>query len=46
MFVSITAQRFDLTLGVQRDFNLRRLGMLTLDVRCVDILIALPLQHN
>jgi hypothetical protein len=34
----ITAQRFDLTLGVQRDFNLRRLGMLTLDVRCVDIL--------
>ena len=35
---SITAQRFNLTLGVQRDFNLRRLGMLTLDVRCVDIL--------
>ncbi len=35
---SITAQRFDLTLGVQRDFNLRRLGMLTFDVRCVDIL--------
>ncbi len=35
---SITAQRFDLTLGVQRDFNLRRLGMLTLDVRCVDVL--------
>jgi len=35
---SITAQRFDLTLGVQRDFNLRRLGQLTLDVRCVDIL--------
>ena len=35
---SITAQRFDLTLGVQRDFNLRRLGMLTLDVRCTDIL--------
>ena len=26
---SITAQRFNLTLGVQRDFNLRRLGMLT-----------------
>jgi len=35
---SITAQRFDLTLGMQRDFNLRRLGMLTLDVRCVDVL--------
>ena len=35
---SITAQRFDLTLGAQRDFNLRRLGMLTLDVRCVDVL--------
>ena len=35
---SITAQRFDLTLGVQRDFNLRRLGMLTLDVRCTDVL--------
>ena len=35
---SITAQRFDLTLGVQRDFNLRRLGTLTLDARCVDIL--------
>ena len=34
---SITAQRFNLTLGVQRDFNLRRLGQLTLDVRCVDI---------
>jgi hypothetical protein len=34
----ITAQRFDLTLGVQRDFNLRRLGQLTLDVRCYDIL--------
>ena len=35
---SITSQRFDLTLGVQRDFNLRRLGMLTLDVRCTDVL--------
>ena len=35
---SITAQRFDLTLGVQRDFNLRSLGQLTLDVRCVDVL--------
>jgi hypothetical protein len=34
---SITAQRFNLTLGVQRDFNLRRLGQLTLDVRCVDL---------
>ena len=37
-YFSITAQRFNLTLGVQRDFNLRRLGMLTLDVRCVDVL--------
>ena len=35
---SITAQRFNLTLGVQRDFNLRRLGTMTLDVRCVDVL--------
>ena len=35
---SITARRFDLTLGVQRDFNLRRLGQLTLDMRCVDVL--------
>ncbi|MBR2776012.1 MAG: outer membrane beta-barrel protein [Prevotella sp.] len=35
---SITAQRFNLTLGVQRDFNLRCLGQLTLDVRCVDVL--------
>jgi len=35
---SITAKRFDLTLGLQRDFNLRRLGQLTLDVRCVDVL--------
>ncbi len=34
----ITAQRFNLTLGVQRDFNLRHLGQLTLDVRCVDVL--------
>ena len=34
---SISAQRFNLTLGVQRDFNLRRLGQLTLDVRCADI---------
>ena len=35
---SITAQRFNLTLGVQRDFNFRRLGTMTLDVRCVDVL--------
>ena len=35
---SITAQRFVLTLGVQRDFNLRRLGQLTADLRCVDVL--------
>ena len=35
---SITAQRFNLTLGVQRDFNLRRLGTLTADLRCVDVL--------
>ena len=34
----VTAQRFDLTLGVQRDFNLRRLGTLTADLRCYDIL--------
>ena len=34
---NITSQRFNFTLGVQRDFNLRRLGQLTLDVRCVDI---------
>ena len=34
---SITAQRFNLTLGVQRDISLRRLGQLTLDVCCVDI---------
>ena len=34
---SITAQRFNLSLGVQRDFNLRRLGQLTLDVRCTDV---------
>ena len=35
---SITAHRFNLTLGVQRDFNLRCLGTLTADLRCVDIL--------
>ena len=34
---SVTAQRFHLTLGVQRDFNLHHLGQLTLDVRCIDI---------
>ena len=34
----ITAQRFNLTLGVQHDFNLRRLGTLTADLRCYDIL--------
>ena len=34
---SINTQRFNFTLGVQRDFNLRRLGQLTLDVRCVDL---------
>ncbi len=35
---SITAHRFNLSLGIQRDFNLRRLGTLTADLRCVDIL--------
>ena len=35
---SITARRFNLTLAVQRDFNLRRLGMLTADLRCYDVL--------
>ena len=35
---SITAQRFNFSLGVQRDINLRRLGTLTLDLRCVDVL--------
>ncbi|MBR2205390.1 MAG: TonB-dependent receptor [Prevotella sp.] len=33
----IISNRFNVELGVQRDFNLRRLGLLTLDVRCVDI---------
>ena len=33
----ITSNRFSAELGIQRDFNLRRLGQLTLDVRCVDI---------
>ncbi len=36
--ISIIAQRFNLTLGIQRDFNLRRLGTLTADLRCYDIL--------
>ena len=40
---SITAQRFNLTLGVLRDFRLRgfgipNLGTLTADLRCVDVL--------
>ena len=34
---SIISNRFNVELGIQRDFNLRRLGQLTLDVRCVDI---------
>ena len=33
----IISNRLNVELGVQRDFNLRRLGLLTLDVRCVDI---------
>ena len=33
----ITSQRFSTTLGVQRDFNLGRLGSLTADVRCYDV---------
>ena len=33
----IISNRFNVELGIQRDFNLRRLGTLTLDVRCVDI---------
>ncbi len=33
----IISNRFNVELGIQRDFNLRRLGLLTLDVRCVDI---------
>ena len=66
---SITAQRFNFTLGVQRDFNLRsskrhrarsngrvateegkanlrRLGMLTLDVCCVDVLNTNPARRT
>ena len=33
----IISNRINVELGVQRDFNLRRPGQLTLDVRCVDI---------
>ena len=33
----ITSNRFDTSLGVQKDFNLRRLGTLTADLRCNDI---------
>ena len=33
----LTATRFSTNIGVQRDFNLHRLGTLTLDLRCVDI---------
>ena len=33
----ILAQRFNTSLGVQRDFNLRTLGTFTADLRCSDI---------
>ena len=33
----ITKPRFVGSLGVQKDFNLRRLGSLTADLRCIDI---------
>ena len=33
----LTAQRFGIDLGVQRDFNLHRMGSLTVDLRCDDI---------
>ena len=33
----ITCQRFNTTLGVQRDFRLGRMGSLTADVRCYDV---------
>ena len=33
----ITCQRFNTTLGVQRDFRLGRLGLMTADVRCYDV---------
>ena len=34
----VTTQRFNLSIGVQRDFNLRRLGRLSADLRCFDVL--------
>ncbi|MBP3744251.1 MAG: TonB-dependent receptor family protein [Prevotella sp.] len=34
----VTTQRFNLNIGVQRDFNLRRLGRLSADLRCFDVL--------
>ncbi len=33
----ITRNRFNTSLGLQRDFNLKRYGSLTLDVRCDDL---------
>jgi hypothetical protein len=33
----IISNRFDVDLGIQRDFNLRRLGTLTADLRCTDV---------
>ena len=33
----IIAYRFDTSVGIQRDFNLRKLGTLTADLRCNDI---------
>ena len=33
----IISNRFNAELGIQHDFNFRRLGQLTLDMRCVDI---------
>ena len=33
----ITANRFDTSLGLQRDFSLRHLGKLTFDLRCNDV---------
>ena len=33
----ITSQRFNTTLGIQRDFRLGGLGSLTADVRCYDV---------
>ena len=34
----VTTQRFNLSIGVQRDFNLGRLGRLSADLRCFDVL--------